>query len=160
MTEKKSTRSVVALAFSFVLLLAPAAFGSSRTINDPKDVPPRRIEIKSVSHGHHNGKLKHTIVAHERFTTARGPCVVFETKGDRRNDYQVCGYGNMTDLRQQTTDSTVAIKRPNRRSIIYLFRPRAIGSPGSYKWFVEEFGVDACRSCDRAPNSGYVRHDI
>lgn len=160
MHKQKNTRRTAALALSFVMLLAPAAFGSSRTVRDPKDVPPRRIDIKAVSHSHHNGKLKHTVVAYERFTTARGPCVIFETNGGGKKDYRVCASTNMTNLREQQTTATVVMKRPNRRTIVYIFRKRAIGSPSRYGWFVKEYGLDRCRSCDRAPNSGLVRHDI
>lgn len=160
MARAKRTRNGAALALSLLLLVAPAALGSSRTIRDPKDVPPRRIDIKSASHSHHNGKIKHKVVAYERFNTSRGPCVTFETNGGGRKDYQVCGYNNMTDLQQQRTHGTAKIRRPNRRSIVYIFRKRAIGNPNRYKWFIEEPGPDECRKCDRAPNSGLVRHNI
>ena len=148
------------IALGLVLLAAPAALGSSRTVSDARDTTRRRIDIKSVSHGHRNGKLTHTVRAHERFKTSRGPCVTFETNGGGKNDYQVCGYENMIDLRQQRTHATVHITRPDRRTIVYIFRKRAIGRPGSYKWFVEEPGPDECPNCDRAPNSGKVRHNI
>jgi hypothetical protein len=153
-------RKPATLALGLVLLVAPAAFGSSRTVSDGRDTTQRRIDIKAVSHGHKNGKLKHTVVAYERFKTSRGPCVTFETNGGGRKDYQVCGYENMIDLHQQVTNATVNIQRPDRRTIVYIFRRKAIGRPGSYKWFVEEPGPDECPNCDRAPNSGMVRHNI
>ncbi len=154
------TRTSTAIALAFVLLAAPAALGSSRTISDPRDTTDHRVDIRSASHSHRNGKLVHTVVAYERFKTSRGPCVTFETTGGGRKDYQVCGYGNMTDLREQRTDGTAQIRRPNRKTIVYVFRKRAIGGPSVYKWLVEEPGPDECPNCDRAPNSGTVRHDI
>ena len=161
MNNKKAT------AFGLVaaLLLGPAALGSTRTISDPDDVPRRRIDIKSASAGHVNGKLKHTIVSYRRFRTSRGPCVNFETKPKAGRDFQVCGFGNMTNLHQEETKGTADIRRPNMRTIVYVFRPRAIGRPSVYKWFVREEGREIqdtpeCPNCDRAPNRGMVRHNI
>ena len=156
---KGSRRAVAALVLGTLLLIAPAAFGSSRTISDRDDVPKHRVDIKSASHSHTRGKLKHTVVAYRAFKTSRGPCVTFETNGRGRKDYQVCGYSNMINLHQQTTKGTVSMRRPNRRTISYIFRPRAIGRPDVYKWFVIEPGSDECK-CDRAPNKGLVRHAL
>ena len=154
-----SSRALAALTIAVLLLVAPAAFGSSRRIPDGNDVPKHRVDIKSASHSHTRGKLKHTVVAYRAFKTSRGPCVTFETDGRGRKDYQVCGYSNMINLHQQTTKGTVNMRRPNRHTISYIFRPRAIGRPGTYKWFVVEPGPDECK-CDRAPNKGLVRHAL
>ena len=155
----KRTRKAATLGLAAALLAAPAAFGSSRTISDPRDAH-HRVNIKSASHSHHNGKLKHTVVAYRSFRTSRGPCVTFETNGGGLPDYRVCGYENMIALHQQRTHATVDTRRPNGRTIVYIFRKRAIGNPNKYSWHVKEAGPDECPDCDRAPNSGKVRHRI
>ncbi|MDQ4144262.1 MAG: hypothetical protein M3198_11065 [Actinomycetota bacterium] len=157
----RSGTKIVATGTTAALLLAgPAALGSTRRISDPNDVPRRRVDVKSASHSHLGGRLKHTIVAFKAFRTSRGPCVTFETNGRGDADYRVCGLGNMTDLKEQVSKPVVSIRRPNPRTIVYVFRKKAIGSPGRYRWFVKEPGPNDCEICDRAPNSGMVTHDI
>ena len=153
-----TNRKAAAVCLAGALLLGPAALGSTRTISDPDDVPKHRVDIKSASAGHVNGKLKHTVVSYRRFRTSRGPCLTLETKPVRGRDFQVCGYGNMVNLQQQRSRPTVAIRRPNWHTIVYVFKRRAIGNPSSYKWFVVEEGPDECPNCDRAPNKGMVLH--
>ena len=158
-------KGVATTLIAVVLLGGPAALGSTRTISDPNDVRPRRVDIKSATAGHFKRKLKHKIVAYSRFRTARGPCLMLETKPRAGRDYEICGFGNMTNLHQHETRGTAAIRRPNRRTIVYLFRPRAIGRPDVYKWFVREEGKEIqptteCPQCDRAPNRGMVRHRL
>ena len=147
------------IALALALLCAPAAFGSTRTISDPNDVPSNRIDVKSATAGHARNKLKHTIVSFRRFRTSRAPCLTIESKPRAGRDYRTCGLDNMINLHQHETKGTVAIRRPNRRTVVYLFRPRAIGRPNVYKWYIEEEGGDSCQ-CDRAPNRGMVRHAL
>ena len=156
----RSNKGVATTVIVAALLAGPAAWGSRRTISDPNDVASRRIDVKSASHGHSRSKLKHTIVSYRRFRTSRAPCLTIESKPRAGLDFQICGYGNMTNLHEQRTRGTVAFRRPNRRTIVYLFRRRAIGRPDVYKWFIEEEGGDRCSQCDRAPNRGMVRHAL
>lgn len=153
-------KGTVTILIALLLLGGPAAIGSTRKISDPNDVAKHRVDIKSVSAGHARNKLKHKIVAFRRFRTSRGPCLTIESKPRAGRDYQVCGFGNMTNLHQQETKPSVTFRRPNRRTIVYLFRPRAIGGPNVYKWYVVEAGNDRCEECDRAPNRGMVRHAL
>ena len=156
---RQKIKRAATVGLAALILLAPAAFGNSRTISDPRD-GGQRVDIRFASHSHRNGKLKHTVVAYRPFRTSRGPCVTFETSGGGLPDYRVCGYENMIALHEQRTHATVNTQRPNGRTIVYIFRKRAIGNPSSYRWHVKEAGPDECPDCDRAPNSGTVRHRI
>ncbi len=156
----RTNKGVVIGLVVAAVLGGTAAFGSTRTISDPNDVAKHRIDIKSATAGHHRGKLKHTIVSYRGFRTSRAPCLTIESKPRAGRDYRVCGFDNMINMHQHETKGKVIFRRPNRRTIVYLFRARAIGGPNVYKWYIEEEGGDRCRECDRAPNRGMVRHAL
>ena len=141
-------------------ILAGVAFASRKTISDPDDAPNRRVDIKSASHGHSGRRLVHTVVAYHRFNTSHAPCVIMDTSRSGADDYAACGLSGMFDLQQGTTTGNVLIDRPNRKTIVYKFKRRAIGQPVLYRWYVQDPGPDECPGCDRAPNEGYVLHRL
>lgn len=141
-----------------LLMFGAVAFGASGVVSDPADNPDGRVDIKRASHGRDGSKIKHTVVAYKRFNTSRGPCVYMDTKGTPAADFAACGLAGMINLNQQRTSGNLSIKRPDRKTIVYKFRPRAIKKPGSYDWYVEEPGEEC--GCDRAPNHGRVTHNL
>lgn len=157
----RSSRFVTLLAATLVLLVAGVALASRRTISDGNDAPRKRVDIKRASHGHKGRKIVHTIVAYNRFRTSRGPCVMMDTNSTDGDDFAACGVGSgLINLNQQRTGGRLSIARPNRKTIVYKFRPRAIKQPAAYEWYVYGPADDECPGCDRAPNQGTVRHRL
>lgn len=142
-----------------LMMFGAVAFGASGRISDPSDNSDGRVDIKRASHSRDGSKIKHKVVAYQRFKTSRGPCVYMDTKGSQAAEFAVCGLaGGMINLKQQRTSGSVSIKPPDRKTIVYKFKPRALKKPGSYNWYVEEPGEDC--DCDRAPNHGTVTHTL
>lgn len=157
----RSSRFVTLLAATMVLFVAGVALASRRTISDGDDSPRQRVDIKSASHGHKGRKIVHTIVAYNRFRTSRGPCVMMDTNSRDGDDFAACGLGSgLINLNQQRTGGHLSITRPNRKTIVYRFRPRAIKHPVAYEWYIFGPADDECPGCDRAPNRGSVGHKL
>jgi hypothetical protein len=149
------------VALIVVLQAAGIALASSRRITDGNDAPRKKVDIKSATHGHRNNKLVHKVVAYNKFRTSKAPCVFMDTNASDGDDYAACGLGSgMIDLNQQTTAGRLHISRPNRRTVVYRFRPRAINHPVAYEWYTAPPREDECPQCDRAPNNGSVGHQL
>ena len=149
-----------ALVTLSLMIFAGSAFAGKRTISDPNDVGRHRIDIKSASHGHSGRRITHTIVSYRRFNTSRAPCVIMETNQQGEDDFAACGLSGMINLHQQRTTGNLSIDRPNRKTVVYKFKRRAINQPVLYRWFIQDHGPDECPGCDRAPNNGYVLHRL
>ena len=116
-------------------LAVPLAIADKKTIDDPKDAPGR-VDIKTVKVGHDKkGKLVHTAVGYAKIRSGEEPGLsVYAGKWDRVGgpSYQVTSFG-VTDGRGQKTGN-VKTKRPDGKTVVYKFKPGAIGNPASYKW--------------------------
>ena len=154
-------RFALLVALVVVLQAAGIALASTRTISDGNDTPRKYVDIKSASHGHRGRKLVHKIVAYNRFRTSKAPCVLMDTNAADGDDYAACGLGaGLIDLNQQRTSGRLRIVRPNNRTVVYRFRPRAINHPVAYQWHIAFPREDECPRCDRAPNNGTVGHQL
>lgn len=154
-------RFVTLLAATLVVLMVGVALASSRTISDGDDAPRKKLDIKSASHGHRGPKIVHKIVAYNRFRTSHAPCVFMDTNNTDGSDYAACGLGSgLININQERTGRRLRITRPNRKTVVYKFRPRAIGNPVAYRWYTAAPREDECSGCDRAPNNGTVRHRL
>lgn len=150
------TRFLALVMAGMLVLFGSIATANIKTIQDPADRPNSEggIDIKSASHGHtKTGKLKHKIVTYDVIAELEQACLYIKTAADT---YYSCGYKMYNSADQQTGGLTES--RPNNKTIVFKFKPGAIGNPSTYLWWVE--ANNYCQQCDRAPNTGKVRHNL
>lgn len=135
-------------------LVTTAAFADTKSVDDNRNMHANLFDIRSATVSHRGAVLNHTIETYRAWrskqlrSTTRRPrimCIyVWRTESDARRepDYQICAKrsrrrlrGYVFDVRlRRKTKASVRVRRLDRESMTYSFRPSAIGSPSWYGW--------------------------
>ena len=153
-----SKRAGIGLMTAALLLFGSVALANTKAIQDGNDSSDADggIDIKTASHGHTpTGKLKHKITTYDVIGDMEQACLFITTSAE---EYYSCGFGVYNSDDKQTGSLTES--RPDNKTIIFKFKKSAIGNPESYKWRVEAGNYCSPENCDRAPNTGSVRHPL
>ena len=150
-------RALVGVILACFALTATPASATARRVEDPRDVSEDEggWDIKSAAHGHTDiGRVKHRFTSYTGMDDLMGACLrIVTSKGER---FLTCGDA-MYDEDNEIVGA-VRERRPDNRTVVITFRRAAIGNPASYRWSVRTFGY--CQTCDRAPDSGRIRHRL
>lgn len=138
------------------LLWGVNAFADTKTIQDAKGDAGQSVDIKSATATHGaGGRLKHIVTAYGTFKTGHAPCLHIKTTRHPGDDFLICGDGKVLHISKGGQNGTAKVKRPTEKRVVYLFYPRQLGHPNSYKWKVwDEDDIDSL------PNTGYVKHAL
>lgn len=150
------------LVLALVTTFSSVGLADSSTVADANDSGSGYPDIKEASHGHTpSGKLKHTIRTYNTFRTSDAPCLDMRVG---RQPYQLCGDGTVFTIGVIGGDSEATVRRPNDRTVVYIFSKRSIGASNAYKWRAESVYQSNCTGddCDSAPNDGepMIRHEL
>lgn len=147
------------LIVMLVVLGAIPALANTKSVTDPQgDVEnPDAGDVRSVTAGHtKTGKLKHTIVLYNRVTSDTRPHldITLSTAPEANCDQ---GYehlyeigdpnGKIYNLCKATFFGSYITKRPNPKTIVYIFSKGTITRPTKYFW-----GVRTLQEGDTAPD--------
>lgn len=170
---------VLVVGMAVALLLAGTAAADQRTITDPNDVPSS-LDIASVSHDHGrrpdgSSRFHHTITMQEQWKSKRLCDQSYIEIHVRDTDRTLKIYwdkGLRADMSRgrNRVIGHPAVWRSDKRSVDVGIRPRLLGKvDGDYRYFVgvsaSSCGCGVGEPCpapwfDRAPDSGYIRHDL
>ena len=98
---------------------------------------------------------------YNKFRTSKAPCIFMDTNANDGADFAACGLGSgMINLNQQRTGGKLKIIRPNRKTVIYKFRRRAINHPVAYEWHVLHRARTSAPTAIAHPTSVGVGHQL
>jgi hypothetical protein len=149
---------LAAALLSLVPTWSPAARADTIGIADAQDAAAG-ADIATAEAGHtRSGLLRYRVTTYLPFRRLEAPCV-YVRSGLRRDDYLVCGDGDVVRLADEAVSGVAKVTRPSHTSVTYVVRPEAIGSPSFHRWRIVDFD-DACGEavCDGSPDKGYVTH--
>jgi hypothetical protein len=135
-----------------------AAAAGSVALSDPQDATLGADVATVEAAGVGDDRVRFRIAAYEPFARSDAPCLDVQA-GLHRDDYRICGSGDVVRSDGDVTTGHVKIGRPSRSIISYTIGPVPIGSPSFYRWRVLVVG-DPCprHLCDAAPDAGFITH--
>lgn len=151
----------VVLAATLVTSILSGSFAVARadtkTISDPNDAH-RGADIKSVEAGHGSkGRFRYRITTYDGFDRSDAPCLRVQS-GLQRRGYRLCGTGVVRRANGKKA-GRANVSRPGRFSIVYSFKPKAIGLPSFHRWRAYVAGARCSNGvCDTAPDGRWVTH--
>jgi hypothetical protein len=183
------TRLLAAVPVVFCCLASAVATADTTTVEDNRNTAGNLLDIERVTVGHRTDLLEHTIETYRpwrsrqlKSTRARPRAIcVYVWKAVRseggKQDYEVCAQFRKGKLRgtvlkvrpKRERMGGFEVDRLNLRSVSFVFDPKLIGSPRSYKWEAVsgytgkgcpkdppfQFGCD-----DSAPTNSARIHDL
>jgi len=149
-------RNVVVVAGCIAAALVSTAWASTKTLNDARGDAKRGVDIKSVTAKSASKTITWTITAYGSFSTRKAPCVGMTPNGGthpRGTLYHVCGDGKIMNFKKGgTLAGKLTPKRPDQKTIVYVFPRRLLKGVTKLSWAVGS-GDASCRpgDCDQAP---------
>ncbi len=166
----KFSKFAGAVVVAGLVVVSSMAFADTRTWQDPDDAPAHAIDIREYGKSHNaEGKLVHKVKAFDRFDaqdafTMSHLLTTFNASGEVIGRYQLAGDGAIYHLDTDQQTGQAVVKRPDGKTIRYVFGKGAIGRPAYYKFFIRTSGDEAScgeeNICDRAPDAGQKRHNL
>ena len=169
-------RQLFFLISLLTLGIAGFAIADSKTVQDRREAPDNKLDIKSASAAHAGRKLKHEVVlwgaVPDRFHGQ--VCVTVQSRrvnvgAPQRPDYgarSICILNKKqerVDIVQMQTGKVkghARVKYPRKNRVRFLFGKKAIGSPTRYFWRADTFFSSSKKNgaCPKNPK-GYSCFD-
>jgi hypothetical protein len=156
MAQKHARTLLTITAAAFTLGLVAFAGAVTKTIQDKKgDAGAGTTDIRSVTARPTTHTITFRITAYSRFKTSRAPCVgmgATATKHPQGDHYEICGDGTIEDFQHGTKAGHAKVKRPNKRTIVYVLPRRLAPSQHKMSWAIQvRYGNCLQKGCDQAP---------
>jgi hypothetical protein len=162
-------------AAGMLMAMVGSALADTTTITDPRGDnrggASRDLRFASAGHGTPKvsarrrgaGVFLHKVRVRDHAIATDPPDIFINTPGDGPGpEYRMgrnsAGNGRVFDLKDQGFGGPATIEKANRRTFTYQFLFDAIGCPARYGWQVVYSSHG--KVFDRAPNRGYVAHDL
>ena len=161
----------LALAIAAVTLgVAGLAIANTKSVNDKRESPDNKLDIKSASAGHAGKKLKHDVVLWGPLPGHFHGQVCVDVTGERGGgtnvgdlrNFAICitnkQQGRVPVIQIQTgkTKGHAKVKYPDPETVRFVFRKKSIGNPpNKYFWRADTFYSSSTKHGDCPKMDGY-----
>lgn len=131
---------------------------AARSVVDPRD-SESGVDIREIlTERLRDGRTRFRINTENTFKRENAPCLSIQG-GLKRIGYRICGSGAVVRVASRSRVGKASVGRPTKRSIVYTFGNKAVGSVSFYRWRGVVYAKRCSRGvCDRSPNSGWITH--